>query len=111
MKKRHIPYKIIPIPHLRYKVVIDDLSVLQGEKIKGSAFTCISGEYEATILIKDIEETLKHKENYILVAHEVMHVIQILCETFNMKIEEEQEHTAYLLVYLIDEIFKGQPNK
>lgn len=95
-------FKTIEIPHLEFTVHFMDLKYLKGEDRKGSGFTCISGEQEATVFLENIEKTVKSLDHMPYVAHELMHVIQIICETYNMTIEHEQEHTAYLMYYLMD---------
>lgn len=105
--------KEISIPHLQYKVKVYDLSKLhmQNEmsvpmEIRGSGYTCISGEYECSIFIEDLEKSKTMIERIPTIAHECMHTIQIICEKFGMKVENEQEHTAYLMHYLLEEIIK-----
>lgn len=100
--------KTIPIPHLRADVHLLDLSKVRGiDDNKGSAYTFIIGTDEKTlhldlaIGIKDIENTLI-PENSFMLAHEFMHVIQILCQERNMVIQEEKEHTAFLMSYLME---------
>ena len=108
--------KEIKIPHLKYTVNVYDLSKLgmQNEMgvpmdIKGSGYTCVSGEYECSIFIEDLENSVKMIERIPTIAHECMHAIQIMCEKFGMKVENEQEHTAYLMHYLLEEILTPHP--
>ncbi len=103
----------IKIPHLGYTVKVFDLSKLtmQNEMsvpmdILGSGYTVVSGEYECSIFIEDLENSKKMIDRIPTIAHECMHVVQILCEKFAMKVENEQEHTAYILQYLLEEITK-----
>ena len=105
--------KEIKIPHLKFTVKVMDLSLLNMQNemsvpvsIKGSGFTVVSGDCEATIFLEDLENTIKDSSRFSTIAHECMHVIQIICEKFSMKIENEQEHTAYIMNYLLDEITK-----
>jgi len=103
-KKVNNKYKTVEIPHLRFEVHFMDIKWLRGVDIKGAGFTCISGEDEATVFLEDIENTVKNIALMPFLAHEIMHVIQILCDRFSMKIEQEQEHTAYLMHYLMDKL-------
>ncbi len=103
--------KEILIPHLKYKVKVYDLSKLSMQNemsvpmdIKGSGYTAVSGEYECSIFIEDLEESKKVIDRIPTIAHECMHAVQIICEKFGMRVENEQEHTAYLLHYLLEEI-------
>lgn len=108
MKEKIDIKKTISIPHLRacvHLVELDD--VFQGSEQKGCAYTFIMNEDEKTIqldigiAIKEIEKSLI-PENANILAHEFMHVIQILCEKRNMKINEEKEHTAFIMNYLME---------
>ena len=100
-------YKKIFIPHLKYTVYVKDLSELKGVEIKGSGYTCVFEDFSACIFLEDVKNVC-WKENIPIIAHEAMHVIQIICEKFGMKVENEQEHTAFLLMFLIEEIIKGK---
>lgn len=109
--------KEIKIPHLQYTVKVFDLSVLNMQNemgvpvnIKGSGYTCVSGEYECSIFIEDLENSKNMIERIPTIAHECMHAIQIMCEKFGMKVEYEQEHTAYLMHYLLKQITETDPN-
>lgn len=99
-------YKTVEIPHLRFKVYFLDMSKLKGVEIKGSGYTCVFEENSACIFIEDIKKSVKSLERIPTIAHEILHVIQILCEKYQMKIENEQEHTAYLMHYLLTEVMK-----
>ena len=82
------------------------MKYLRGAEIKGSGFTAITGDNECTIFIEDIENTKKTISRSPYVAHEVVHVLQILCEKFHMKAENEQEHLAYIAFYILEEFYK-----
>lgn len=100
-KKAH---KIISIPHLhRTRVFLLDMKYLRGIEIKGPAYTCRMSNDDIVVCLVDIEKSLKSKRFVSILAHEFMHVIQHLCEQFCMTIEEEREHTAYIMGYLMDE--------
>ena len=104
--------KKILIPHLKLTILVSDLSKLKGLEKKGSCFTTrlenINPEKDRKlgigIFIENLEETIKIKENFPIIAHEVMHAIQIICEEYGMNIETEKEHTAYLMSYILEEI-------
>lgn len=100
------PYKIISIPHLRHEVIFYDMSNLKGVEIKGSAYTAIQDENTTLIFIEDIKNTVKKVEMSPWIAHELVHVLQILCEKIQAKFENEQEHMAYLMHYLMSELVK-----
>ena len=97
-------FKTIPIPHLYIDIHFDDLSKMKGVDIKGSGFTCIMGDDSVVVFLQDIKNNIKNPVFFPVIAHEVMHVIQILCERNMMKVENEQEHTAYLMLYILNEL-------
>ena len=82
------------------------MKYLRGMEIKGYGCTTMTGDDECTIFIKDIENTKKTLSRVPYVAHEVVHVLQILCEKFHMKAENEQEHLAYIMFYILEEFYK-----
>ena len=73
-------FKIIEIPHLRYKVRFLDLSKLQGIPKNGSGLTIQTGDLETSVFIEKIEKTIKRPETMPYIAHEIMHVIQNIME-------------------------------
>lgn len=98
-------YKKIEIPHLHFTVYLKDITELKGVEIKGGACTVPLGDRGVVIFVEDIEETLSVIENMVMIAHEIIHVIQIICEIYGMNIEEEKEHTAYLMSYILQQTF------
>lgn len=102
--EERIDMKIIKIPHLKYEVWVKDMSKLKGVEKKGSGFTCVVNENTACIFIENLKESSIMLERIPHIAHEVTHVLQIICEKFGMKMENEQEHTAYLMSYILEEI-------
>ena len=99
-------FKTIELPHLRYKVHFMDISklVLQGGEKLGGGYTAESGDMECTIFLDDIANTVKRIENMPIIAHEIMHAIQIICEKYHMRVETEQEHTAYIFHYIMEQL-------
>lgn len=103
-------YKTIPIPHLKFTLYIQDMSKLKGVEIEGGGYTTrIEGEEyhrKACIFFENVSETVKNPLNFPLIAHEVIHVLQIFCEDYSMTMEQESEHFAYLMSYILEEIVK-----
>jgi hypothetical protein len=99
-------FKTIHIPHLRFTVYVKDMSELMGVERKGSGYVAQFGDDSACLFLEDVEKTVKQLDRFPTIAHEVLHVIQILCEKFQMKIENEQEHTAYLMHYILEKIIE-----
>lgn len=97
-------YKKVYLPHIRYTVIFADMKYLVNEEIKGSGFTTKTGEYECMVFLEDIEKTVKDISLMPYIAHELTHVIQFICIDMNMQIQEEQEHTAYIMHYLFEQL-------
>ena len=110
-EERLTSWMSIPIPHLRAELHLFDMSKLRGVPIRGSAYTCIYQErpddlkLDIAIFIQDIEDTAI-PENSPMIAHELVHVLQILCDERNMGITDEKEHLAFLMSYLMEKILK-----
>ena len=110
-KKNEINYyKKVELPHVRFTVYFMDLSNLMGVPQLGAGYTCVledtfqkDGRTNVCIFLQDIEENVKNIEFIPYIAHEIMHALQILCKNLSMRIEEEQEHTAYLMHYLLEQ--------
>jgi len=100
-------HKKAELPHLRATVYFADMSKLQGIEHWGSAYTMVMGEpkkdmrLDIIVFVKDI---LKSKEFDLspIISHEIVHVLQILCEERAMKFEDEVEHCAYIMTYLMN---------
>lgn len=97
-------FKTVPIPHLKCNINFMDMEYLQGIEHKGSGFTCIGEDGDICVFIEEISKSSTALSSMPTIAHEIVHVIQILCERHGMKMENEQEHTAYLMYYLLSEV-------
>jgi len=97
-------YKTIKIPHLRHEIRFMDMSMMSGVEIKGSGFTAKQDENITIVFFEDIENTLKKVESAPYIAHELVHVLQILCEKIHSDIVDEQEHMAYIMHYIYSEL-------
>ena len=111
-------YKKVEIPHIRFTVYFMDLSKLQGVPKLGAGYTCVfedtyseNGETKVCIFYQDIEENVKRMEFVPYIAHEIMHALQIVCQNLSMQIEEEKEHTAYIMHYLMEQILAPSTNR
>ena len=58
------------------------------------------------VFFEDIKNTVKDIKLSPWVAHELVHVLQILCEKINATFQNEQEHMAYLMHYMMEELQK-----
>lgn len=108
-------YRKVEVPHIRFTVYFMDLSKLKGVPNLGAGYTCVfedtfteDGKTKVCIFLQDIEENVKRIEFTPYIAHEIMHALQILCSNTSMKIEEEQEHTAYLMHYLLEQVISNK---
>lgn len=98
------PYKTIEIPHIRHTVKFYDISQLNGVEIKGSGYTSIEDENTTLVFFEDIKNTVNDIKLSAWVAHELVHVLQIICEKLGARFENEQEHMAYIMHYLMSEL-------
>jgi len=97
-------YKTIEIPHLRYTIHFIDMSKLQGVDKKGGGYTCIMGERVICIFMENIAESVKNIKLIPWFAHEIIHALAIMCEDMGMQIEDEKEHMAYLMHYILETV-------
>lgn len=107
MKDKYPTHKRVKLDYLRVEIFFYDLSKLKGIEIKGSGFTTIQSEDEMAnleigVFLSDIENlTLAHMP---MVMHEIVHILQIICEKRSMQFENEVEHTAYIAHYLLEQL-------
>ena len=102
--KENIYYKTIELPHIKMTVNFLDMNKLQGIPHTGSAFTVEMEDNTVAVFIQDIEKNVKNIKFIPYIAHEIVHVLQIICKRLQTKIEDESEHTAYIMHYLLDEL-------
>jgi hypothetical protein len=110
MKKNTKVYKEILIPHVGMTVLFMDMSQLNGnpKETQGAGYTAIFGENTIGVFIEDIEKSVTMPERFPYFAHEVVHVLQIICEKFAMRFENEIEHMAYLMHYILQEVLQNK---
>lgn len=106
-------YISVEIPHLKFTVHFMDMSKLRGVPVLGAGYTCAMEDNSICVFIQDIAESVYVADRIPFIAHEIVHVIQILCDKYKMKIENEIEHMAYIMKYLLDEVMnvKVNPNQ
>jgi hypothetical protein len=99
------PYKKIEFPHIATTINFCDMSKLKGVPIKGSGFTCVDDETnEIYIFIQDIAESVKMIDRTPIIAHELVHALQIIMKRIGSRIEEESESSAYMLTYAMCQV-------
>jgi hypothetical protein len=90
----------IKIPHLGYTVHVKDIA----KTPYGDAVS-----YVLRIDNKSCEVYLKKNLKRIdtpVVAHELVHVLQLICEPMNIDFDLEKEHMGYLMQYMMNEILE-----
>jgi len=103
--------KTIKIPHLfDFEVNVCDLKDVRGiedqmPKGKGAGFT-METDKGAAVAFLEYKANIKKLSFAPVVAHEIVHVIQIICDRYKFKIENEQEHMAYIMSYLMQQIME-----
>jgi len=86
----------IYLPHIHYTVYTKPLKAHPSLKY-AQAWTERTNRNTSTIY-------LPKKTNDGDLAHELIHVLQFICEDRNMNFLLEQEHTAYIMQYLMGKI-------
>lgn len=105
-------YKKVSLPHIRTTVYFLDMKQLKGMPIQGSAYTMPMGDYtgklssdmKICVFIENIEKNVKKMTWMPIIAHEITHVLQYICEGIGAEIQEEKEHTAHMMSYMFAEL-------
>ncbi len=98
-------FKQINLPHLNITINFMDMSQLRGTDIMGFGMTCEMDD-DIVIFIQDIEKSVTELDKMPYIAHEVVHALQIICNRIQAKAENEQEHLAYIMSYVLSELIK-----
>lgn len=103
-------YKSVEIPHLRHTVHFADMSklVLEGDEIKGAGYTVNGGENETYVFYQDIEKLIKDPIQAPIIAHELVHVLETLCNKIGSDLTCESEHMAYIMTYLYEKLIEDE---
>lgn len=102
MKLKNI-YKTFSLPHLHgLEIHFMDMKYLKGVEIQGAGFHSVMEDGSVLIFIQDINTSVKDIKKMPVIAHEVVHLLQHICETFSMEFYNESEHMAYIMYYIID---------
>lgn len=91
-------YKTIRIPHLGFAVYI---------RPKPKEWT----SYASTLFSKDgysVKLYLPDRCTTSALAHELVHVLQALSRKYNMDFDNEDEHFAYIMQWLMEEVQGAQ---
>lgn len=80
------------IPHLGYTVYLRS-----AEPEEYEALTQKVNEHESVIYIR----LPLYDEDIPYLCHEIMHVIQYICQDYGINLKKEQEHIAYLFQYIL----------
>lgn len=94
----------IYIPHIHYTLKVKDVSKAKSyvKELLKTKVACFHKEdnFNGCIYIK---LPIKNFEVPLL-AHEVIHCLQHICETRNIDFVDEKEHMAYLMSWILNEI-------
>ena len=89
----------ININHLGYVVYIKERSKFVGDNTS-VAIAQQDTKDQSTIFI----ELPIRKINLSILAHEITHVLQYICESRGIDFKEEKEHMAYIMQYIFNEV-------
>lgn len=103
MKEKNV-FKEVFLPHIAYTVRFKDLSYLQGVDKRGGAYTLATDDHTTYVFIENIKETVKNEHNFPMIAHEIIHVLQNICKSRLMDFTREEEHIAYIMAHLLNEL-------
>lgn len=108
-------FKKVHIPHIRTHVHFLDMTKLQGIEQKGPAYTTVFNvsphQINIAVFFQEIEETLKRRECVPIIAHELTHVLQYICDETGLDFAEEKEHGAYIMSFLFEQLIDLEPEK
>lgn len=104
-------FKEVHIPHIRTHVHFMDMSKLQGVEIDGrpgytTVFKISPHRIDIAVFFEDIENFLKVHNNFPILAHELVHVLQYICDETGIDFAEEKEHGAYIMSYLLEQLLE-----
>lgn len=102
MKKKNKEYKRVNLPHIGYTVIFQDLKYLRGVPVKGGAYTVTTDSHTSYVFIQDIEKSVKQPFIFPTIAHEIVHVLQNICEARIIEFTSDKEHMAYIAHYLLN---------
>lgn len=87
----------IKLEHIGYTIYIKNI-----EKSEHNFFACVE-EVDSHSSIMWLPPKIQQKD-YSLIAHEVIHVLQNICEARKMNFLIEKEHMAYLMQFILNKI-------
>jgi len=93
----------IQIPHINYTVTIKDINKTNKINIFKNKPTGLAEQVDKNNAIIYLPKKISHYHHGI-VGHEIIHVLQFIAEDRNMNFILEQEHFAYIFMYLFGEI-------
>lgn len=93
-----VRYRTISLPHLNYKVYVRRLVKMPDDLPDCDA-------YWESISTRESAIYLKPSAPCTTAAHELVHVMQHICQVRNMIIERESEHMACVMQYLLMQVY------
>lgn len=91
----------LKIPHIGYTVVVEQKK--KDDRPGASAYTKMVYNAESLMVLP---LPINSKKKNVVLVHEIIHVLQNICEGSNMVFLQEQEHMAYIADWLFQEICK-----
>ena len=88
----------IYLPHLHYTIFVKVFTKKPPQLLHAKAYTEHTDSNTCTLFLE------KKRESPGDVAHELIHVLQFICEDRDMIFTLEREHMAYLMHYLMGKI-------
>jgi hypothetical protein len=88
----------IYLPHIHYTVHVKQMTVPPEGVLHAKAYVLREDENSCTVFLD------KKKIVAGDLAHEIVHVLQFICGDRNINFVLEQEHTAYIMQYLMGKI-------
>lgn len=97
--------KIIFIPHLSYTIEVRDKAKATGAARKyGEYMELFHEKVSSRLSIIHLHEKHLRPVNFPLLAHEVVHVLQHIAQIYDIDFKTEEEHFAYLMQFILNQI-------
>ncbi len=94
----------IKIPHIGYTVTIQDIKTAKGEARDFLSKGYLACAHRVDLNNSTIYVTLPIKvKDHATLGHEIIHVLQHICDSRGIEFIHEQEHIAYIYQYIFNE--------
>lgn len=96
--KKNIHYGSVSLPHINYTVRIRRFKPAPDGIAGASAWTQHDDKWGCTVFLPKVETPGG-------AAHEFVHVLRFICIDRHMLFDDESEHMAYIMQYLMGRVF------